>query len=136
MKVKQIINIYKKLEIFSDKRLPIRISYAISRNMKIAYEICQSFDNSRTELLEKYGAHDENGELVVDGSGRVKLNDSKKFADEIDELLDVEEEINFVKISLDDLQRCDSDNYDPLTPNEITVLDMIVDHENEGISDE
>ena len=77
--------------------LPVRISYRLSKVVKIISTELQQFEELRQKLVEKYGETDSSGMVTV------TQTNPPPFLAEINGLLDEFIEFPDVKISLDDL---------------------------------
>jgi hypothetical protein len=85
-----------------------------------------SFNETRMELIKKYGEKDENGELKTDENGNVHIPDEalREFSNELQELLSTEVEINANKVKLDDLGTVE------FTPSEMAQLEDFIEFED------
>lgn len=112
---------------FVEKRLPVRVAYAISVNLSEAQAAVKAYDEQRKVLLKKYAVVGEDGEPIIE-NGTYKINDEKleKWNEEIKELLETETEMNVTTFSLDDLAKCDGPDFDNLTISEITILKFMI----------
>jgi len=77
--------------------LPVRISYRLSKVVKIISAELQQFEELRQQMVEKYGETDSSGMVTV-----TQIN-QQQFMTEINGLLAESIEFPDVKISLDDL---------------------------------
>jgi hypothetical protein len=77
--------------------LPVRISYRLSKVVKIISTELQQFEELRQKLVEKYGEVDSSGMVTVTQTNQ------PQFLAEINGLLDEVIEFPDVKINLDDL---------------------------------
>lgn len=116
MKQIQVINAYKALTNLSNQVLPIRISYAIHKLRK-SLSTAWDFQVEREKyILEKYGAHFENGMIIFSDPNVVK-----DFEMEFNELNQMESDF-----------KLDSPIIIPMaegiaiTPNDIDALDGFV----------
>jgi len=84
-----------------------------------------SFNDTRMELVRKYGIKDENNELILDenGNAQIDLEHRNAFNEEFNELLQSSIEINANKIRLDDLGDID------FTPSEMAQLEDFIEVE-------
>jgi hypothetical protein len=98
------------------------LALQISRLLKEGEREIQNFNEVRTNLINKYGEKDENGELITDENKNCKiLNDKiETFSKELNELVDMEIEINSNKISIADLENMD------FTPADMAVLEPFI----------
>ena len=105
MKIKnyEAINAYAKLgEILKNYSFKARVCQAIVYNKNKLKEIADNFEEARQTLVKSLADKDENGEPLVEGNNYV-INDREKLNREFMELQAIETEIEFDKISVDDL---------------------------------
>ena len=127
MKIGEAISLEKKLMDISEKRLPVKVSYAIARNISELQKITESFETTRLSMVRQYGEKDANGDIVADEQGNVKIEAMNAFMVEMTNLLDSEEDITFRKIPIEELEKCDESNeYDRLTVNDIQSLGFML----------
>lgn len=127
VKLEDLVNATDGLKGLSQKQLKARCAYAVGKILKSADTEIQSFNETRMELIKKYGEKDENGELKTEENGNVRippegLND---FSKELRELLDTEVEISANKIKMDDLGEVE------FTPAEMAQLENFIELDEE-----
>ena len=61
MTVNEIIKIFDCVNEIKDKKLPIKISLILIRNLKKLKEIMEDIEDKRTEIINKYADRDEKG---------------------------------------------------------------------------
>lgn len=110
--------IFKKVTAFS---LPAKVSYNIMRNMKkIEHEI-KPFEESRLQLVRKYGKEGEDGKTTV-------LEENlEAFYKDVASLLDEEIDVDIRSVKIDQLEGV------KLTPNEIQFIDFMFEKEPEWL---
>lgn len=125
IKLEQLINSTESLKSLSQKPLKARSAYAVSKILKAADEEMVAFNETRMNLIRKYGEKDDNGELKSDENGNVHiLADSlDTFNQELRELMDTQIEINANKIKIDDIGDVE------FTPAEMAQLDEFIEFE-------
>lgn len=138
MKVKnlELIAIINILSSFNDKKLPQKISYAITRNHMILEKEYQCYDKEIKKIFSQYERYfelDKDKKPILNANGIPLIKDEyknevqSKYASEINELLNIEIDINLYSISVDCFDYDDTDNkYDILTPMEIMNLQRII----------
>ena len=108
---------------FAKKKLPVRLSYAITRNLDLLDNAVKTFSKEREKILEDVGDIPEGEE------GKEKRDQA---AAKIGELLDVEFEAQIHTMSIDQIEIVDSDGkYDPLTPADVYRLSMLIEEKEE-----
>ena len=75
-------------------------------------------DEQRKDLIKKYGVEKEDGNFEIPVDEKEKR---EKFFTEYESLLDIEEEIDARKLTLDDLERVE------LTANEIETIEFMIE---------
>lgn len=116
-KLANSINVLSKL---INMELPIKLSYAFSKNItKIDREL-EVYNKERQRLIEKYGEKDEEGKLKVKEDGNINIIDVDNFNKDIKEILEIETDIDIHVIDLDSV------NEDiKITPGELIVIDYM-----------
>ncbi|MBS5885154.1 hypothetical protein [Clostridium sp.] len=100
--------------------LPIKLSYAFSKNIiKINREL-EVYNKERQRLIEKYGEKDEEGKLKVKENGNINILDADNFNKDIKEILEIENEID---IHIIDLESINADVN--ITPGDLIVIDYM-----------
>ena len=123
IQLKDIIEGTDVLRKLAGKSLRGKTAFQISKLLKRLEDELTFFNTTRVEIIKKYSETDENGELVQDENGNVKLKEDKlnEFNAEITELLNTEVEINCEKISLAAIEDLD------FTPAEMTLLMPLIE---------
>lgn len=97
------------LQQVSQKQLPIKVSYAISKNTsKIDAEL-KAYDAERKKLLDRYAEKDDGGKPAAESGGDIKFKDDTAKAEcleNIDTLLDIENDIDIHQFHLSDAEGC------------------------------
>lgn len=119
-----ILKTVNALRSLNEAQLPIKVAYAISKNInKIECEL-KAYNTEKTKLIDKYAEKDEEGKLKADEYGNVKIKE-KEIEDwnrDITELLSIENEIDIHMIQLNDLL---NSNYN-ISPAELSVIDFMI----------
>ncbi|AJA50050.1 hypothetical protein CPAST_c40210 [Clostridium pasteurianum DSM 525 = ATCC 6013] len=111
----------QKLGGVAQKQLPVKVSYAISKNISKIESELKIYDKERQKLIEKYGEKDEQGKVVADEKGQIKFKDKDSWDKDIKALLDIENEIDIHKFSIDEL------NGFNISAAELQVIDYMID---------
>lgn len=128
IKISELLNSVETLQKLSKQDFKAKLAWQISKLLKAAEVEIQSFNETRMNLIKKYGEKDENGELITDETGNCKIMEGGilDFSNQLTELVESEVEINGNKIKIDDL---DNVNF---TPAEMAQLEVLIDFgENE-----
>lgn len=124
----QIVSIFNGMPKIMSKRLPVKLGFAINKNMASMKGTAESYDAERAKILDKYGEKDDSGKIRIE-SGEYVLKDREGFGDEIKELLDIETEIPVHTVGLAEIEKCDSEKFDALTPDELSLLEFMISEE-------
>lgn len=127
--LREITNKYQALKTLIDKKMPARLSYAISRNLVTIEEETKNIDDSRIKIAETYAEKNEDGTCKIIGNHYV-ISDIEAFNAEIENFYNTEIEINICVIDSYEINKLEDPRYDVLTPSEITTLDfMLIDNQ-------
>lgn len=131
MKIGKARETYDKMQSIATKRMPLKMAFAIQKNAKKIKEIVDFANEKQNEIIERFAKRDDKGNFVPsqDGKGiEIKNEDGKAFMEEMEELMNTDMEIEFAKISMADIERCDEERFDSLTPNDLEAIeDMIIE---------
>ena len=126
-----MVNLMNTLQAYGTKKLPQKISFAITRNlMKISKEY-EAYDSQLKKLFESYSDHiikDEDGNNKINASGIPIVDDSVKteFNEQIKDLLDIEIDIDIYLIDPEIFNYDDKGIYDAMSAQDIIVLQSIL----------
>lgn len=97
-------NILNSFVVLSEKQLPIKVSYKLSKLIKLLSKEYGIFEESRLKLVNIYGEKDEKGELKVRENGLADIIEDKRndFNRDYNDLINLEIEIEFDQFSIDD----------------------------------
>ena len=123
IKISELLNSTETLQKFSQQDFKAKLAWSIARLLKAAEAEIQSFNETRMNLIRKYGEKDENGELVTDEKGNCKIvpESITEFSNELNELIETEVEINANKININLLEDID------FTPSDMAILEPFVE---------
>ena len=125
VKISELIDSISTLQKLAQKDFKAKLAWSIARLLKAAEAEIQSFNETRMNLIHKYGEKNENGELITDEKGNCTLIKDKvqDFNTELNELLASEIEINANPINIEMLEDLD------FTPSDMAVLEAFIDFE-------
>lgn len=128
MKIKnsQIIGIINGIGEVKKKRLPVKIGFAINKNLGAMEGCVESFEAERKKILDKYCEKDDNGNLRINGKEYV-LADRETYASEMRELLAIENEVQIHTVSMTEIEKCDSEKFDSLTPDDLSLIGFMIE---------
>jgi len=119
MKLVDIKNAEEPLKKIMNKELNIKAAYKVSKVLKIVNSEMTAIEQSRVKLVHKYQEKQE------DGSIRVASGKEQQFMNEFVEFLQTDIDIDFVPISIDDLDGIS------LTPADMIGIDKFIAKEEE-----
>lgn len=129
MKLKDVLEINNNIKSVVEKRLPVRVGFVLMRNMRSINSVAQDFEEKRMDVVAKYANRDDSGEVIVNEDGGVLITDVQAFNSDLTELLETDVDLNLDVVTLEDLQKCDEDGYDALTPLEISAIEFMLQEE-------
>ena len=127
VKINDLLNSTEALQKLAGTELKAKLSWQVSRILKAADAEIQSFNETRMNVIKKYGEKDENGELVTDENQNCKIAEGNvaEFSNELNELMMSEVEINANKLDINSLEDKE------FTPAEMAQLEIFIDfHED------
>lgn len=117
----KLVNSIGVLSKLTNMELPIKLSYAFSKNItKIDRELT-TYNKEREKLINKYGEKDEEGNLKTKEDGTINILDIDSFNKDLKEILEIETEVD---IHLIDLEKVEVDIN--ITPGELMVIDYML----------
>lgn len=121
----KILNTINVLGNLNNTQLPIKLAYAISKNInKIDIEL-KTYNDEKVKLINKYAEKDKEGKVISNEHGHIIIEEKHKedWNNDISELLSIENEIDIHKIQLDDLLNA---NYN-ISPAELSMIDFMIE---------
>lgn len=121
----KILNTINVLGNLNNIQLPIKLAYAISKNInKIDIEL-KTYNDEKVKLINKYAEKDKEGKVISNEHGHIIIEEKHKedWNNDISELLSIENEIDIHKIQLDDLLNA---NYN-ISPAELSMIDFMIE---------
>lgn len=126
IKNSQIIGIINGIGEVKKKRLPVKIGFAINKNLGAMEGCVESFEAERKKILDKYCEKDDDGNLRINGKEYV-LADRETYASEMRELLAIENEIQIHTVSMTEIEKCDSEKFDALSPDDLSLMEFMIE---------
>ena len=136
------MNLYEVMELWNalgkvkDKKMPVKISFAISRNISLLSPEVRDIQRHRTDIIQKYIERDPDGNPVVDTDGGAKITDPEGLETELNTLLSEESDVKIRMISEEAFLDCDNERYDAFTPGEISALSAMIEYKTQEDNDE
>ncbi|WP_278682862.1 DUF1617 family protein [Paraclostridium bifermentans] len=122
---RQIVDDAIFLKELTQRQFPIKVSYAIAKNVsKIENELIV-YNKEREKLLNKYAIKGDDGNILIDENNKLKIKDEyiDDWNKDINELLDIEIEIDIHKFKLEDL----INGADSISPADLMVIDYMIE---------
>lgn len=111
MKFSEVFEILEIRNLLVDKKLPIKVSYKLTRFFNELENEAKFFNETLQKLIEEYGKKDENGNYIyTEDKQGVKIQDDKfqECMDKIDELNKLEVNLSYVpEFTIEELEPLD-----------------------------
>lgn len=120
---KRILEDVQRLGEISQKQLPVKVSYAIAKNISKIESELKIYNAEREKLIEQYSEKDIDGKIKADEKGQV-IFEKEKIAEwdkDIKELLEIENE---VEIHIFNIMLLDGYS---MTPSELMLIDYMIE---------
>lgn len=116
----------RELKRLGDKHLPTSLQFAIARNRKVLADELQVLEEQRLKYIDETAKRDKDNNIVInEEKGTVVFADKKaesEFGDKYKELLNTDTEINISAVKMDIIEKCEFDQYDSLTVDDVNAL--------------
>lgn len=111
MKFSEVFEILEIRNLLVDKKLPIKVSYKLTRFFNELENEAKFFNETLQKLIEEYGKKDENGNYIyTEDKQGVKIQDDKfqECMDKIDELNKLEVNLTYIpEFTIEELEPLD-----------------------------
>ena len=103
-----IVNSADALSQLSVMELPVKVSYAIAKNINKIEKELKVYNAERQKLIQKYAVKDTDGKPKIDENGTMNIQEGflEDWNKDTKELSAIENEIDIHLIKLDDLFNC------------------------------
>ena len=120
----RIVNDAAVLGAISQRNLPIKVSYAIAKNIvKIESEL-KVYNKEKQKLIDKYSVKDEAGKpRIEDNSIKIAPDHVEDWNKDIKELLAIENDVDIHKFHIDELINSNCD----MSPAELMLIDYMIE---------
>lgn len=128
MKIKnsEMVNFINGVQEIKEKKLPIKLGYAITRNMKLMEPSAEAYSEEQQKLIDKYVEKDADGKPKVLKNDYVFL-DEDAYAKGVNELLEIENEIEAHIVPFSELEKCDTEQFDALSIRDLSLLEFMTE---------
>lgn len=116
----QLVNSIQVLKQLSNQSLPIKVSFYVSKNIKSIQAAAEVFEEEKKKLMKQYCEKKEDGSLNVHEDGTVDILDKEGWNKDFGELLELESEVDVIKISISDF------NQTAITPQEVQAVEFML----------
>lgn len=122
---RKITNDANLLGALTYKQLPIKVSYAIAKNISKIERELEIYNKERQKLLDKYCIKDDEGKNLIDENNQLKIADEhlEDWNKDINELLDIEIDIDIHKFNVNDLLNSNCE----MTASELMLIDYMIE---------
>lgn len=122
---RRIVNGATFLNGLINKQLPIKVSYAIAKNVSKIESELKVYNKERQKLIDKYCIKDEEGKNKIDENNQLRIADEhlEVWNENLEELLDIEVEIHIHKFDVNDLLNSNCE----MTPSELMLIDYMIE---------
>ena len=122
VKLSELLDSTETLKKLSQKDFKAKLAWSISRLLKAAEQEIQEFNDTRMNLINKYGEKGDDGQLVTDEKGNCHIvpESIQEFSNELNELINTEVEINANPIDIELLEDLE------FTPAEMSQLEPFI----------
>lgn len=119
--VSTLVNCTQALNELIKKPLKIRTAYKIARLAREVSKELELFNNTKNSLIQKYGEHDENNNLITENNSyKIREDKRKEFVEEYQDMMQQTIQLNIEPITLKELEN------EEFTPQEISnIIDFI-----------
>lgn len=116
-----ILNSSSKLSDLSQREFPVKVSYALAKNITKLNAELVIYNSERTKLIEKYSIKDEGGKTLEE-NGQINIQPEclEGWNKDIRELLAIENEIDIHQFSIEAL------NDYSMSANDLMVIDYMI----------
>ena len=120
---RKILNDLNGLRNLEGKQLPVKVSYAIAKNINKLESESKIYEKERLKRLEKYSELDQDDNIKADENGVAIFKDGCKeqWEKDINELMDIENDVDIHMFKLELLE-----GY-VLSPSEIMLIEYMIE---------
>ena len=118
----RILNDVQGLGQLTQKSLPVKVSYAIAKNIgKIESEL-KVYNKEKQKLIDLYSVKDEDDKTLVGENNQITIKEEflEDWNKDIKELQSIENEIDIHKFNINDLTG-------EMTPAELMLIDYMIE---------
>ncbi len=119
----RILNDAAALGSISNKELPVKVSYAIAKNINKIESELKVYSNEKQKLIDKYSEKGEDGKTLIDTENKIKIADEylDDWNRDIELLLAIENEVDIHKFDISLLEGFS------MSPSELMLIDYMIE---------
>ena len=126
---------------FLAKGLPVKLSFAIAKTIRRLKDIVEVLIEERKKLVDQHQLTDVEGNAVADEAGNIQFASPSKFADDFNELMKQENEVDVHQIDYEKLTKMKDKDGKIIQPSPeelegLLLLQMIIEPEPEEKEEE
>lgn len=126
MKLFEVLHRHNVLTSICGKKLPYKLAYAISKNVKKLEDEIKIIEEGRTALLEEYAVKDEEGKPVI-ADNKYELGENlETYGEEYKKYMDTETDVEIFTVPVSVLDSDDA-RFDALTVEELIHIDFMLE---------
>lgn len=119
---KEILDKVGMLGELSNRKLPVKVSYAIAKNINKVDRELKDYNKEREKILKECCLKDEEGDLKIeDGNYSIDPEKMDKWNKDMKDLQDIKVEIDAHTFKLEEL------NGHEMAPNELMCIDFMIE---------
>lgn len=128
LKLNEVKEKLEELIKVSEKKLPVRISYAIAKNIKILTKEYKTLEEERLKLCREYAEKDTKGQpIIVENTFKISTENEQKLEEEYVSLVSIDVELEICMIEMKEFEKCDQgDRYDHLTAADFVSIEFMI----------
>ena len=126
LKNKDILKFVNGCTALREKKLPVRLGYAIKKNLGSVSDAANAYNTERSTLISRYAEKDNNAHPQIE-EGRYRIKDKENFEKDLNELLEIETEVNIHQVTLEEIEKCEDPRYDALTVTDLETLEVMTE---------
>lgn len=129
MKLNEVKVHFKTLEKFTEGTYPVKMSFAISKNLEALEKEFIRSEEEREKICEMYAEKDKDGKSIIENRSYVFSAENLPAVDKAyKELMEEEVEVDIRKITEADVEKCDTDKrYTIPSAGDIAALAFMIE---------
>lgn len=122
---RKIVNDSSFLGNLTQKQLPVKVSYAIAKNITKIEKELDIYNKERQKLIDKYCEKNEDGTNKVDEHSNIRISYEhlENWNKDVNDLLDIEIHIDMHKFNVNDLLNSNCE----IAASELMLIDYMIE---------